>query len=112
MFRTGAHTIISQLNSSRSITKLKLNNNRLGDDGVSALFAFLKSPAASRHRSSISEIYLNDNDISCRGLRDIADYVNGDEVVLKTLWLANVSNHPSAGFSRWMNAIIIEHDRT
>ncbi|KAG2136665.1 hypothetical protein DEU56DRAFT_805257 [Suillus clintonianus] len=85
----GAHTIISQLNSSRSITKLKLNNNRLGDDGVSALFTFLKSPAASRHRSTISEIHLNDNGIGCRGLRDIADYVDGNEVVLKILWLAN-----------------------
>lgn len=97
----GAHTIISQLNSSRSITKLKLNNNRLGDDGVSALFAFLKSPAASRHRSSISEIHLNDNDISCRGLRDIADYVNGDEVVLKTLWLANNTIGPDADVLAW-----------
>jgi hypothetical protein len=111
MYRIGAHTIISQLNTSRSITKLKLNSNRLGDDGVSALFTFLKSPAALRHRSSITEIYLNNNGVGCRGLRDIADYMNGNEVVLKTLWLANVSDHSSFGFVRWMNALI-EHDRT
>ncbi|KAG2154251.1 uncharacterized protein EDB93DRAFT_191166 [Suillus bovinus] len=106
MSRTGAHTIISQLNSSRSITKLKLNSNRLGDDGVYALFTFLKSPAASRHRTSISEIYLNDNGISCRGLRDIADYVNGDEVALKTLWLANNTIGPDADVLAWFATTI------
>ncbi|KAG2139443.1 hypothetical protein BD769DRAFT_199076 [Suillus cothurnatus] len=106
----GAHAIISQLNSSRSITKLKLNNNRLGDDGVSTLFTFLKSPAASRHRSSISEIYLNDNGISCRGLHDIADYMNRNEVVLKTLWLANNTIEPDADVLAWF-ATTINHSR-
>lgn len=106
----GAHTIISQLNSSRSITKLKLNNNRLGDDGVSALFTFLKSPVASRHRSSISEIHLNDNGIGCRGLRDIADYVNGNEVVLKTLWLANNTIGPDTDVLAWF-ATTVNHSQ-
>lgn len=106
----GAHTIISQLNSSRSITKLKLNNSRLGDDGVSALFTFLRSPAASRHRRSISEIHLNDNDIGCRGLRDIADYVNGNEVVLKTLWLANNTIGPDTDVLAWF-ATTVNHSR-
>ncbi|KAG1862806.1 hypothetical protein DFJ58DRAFT_775269 [Suillus subalutaceus] len=106
----GAHTIISQLNSSRSITKLKLNNNRLGDDGVSALFTFLKSPAASRHRRSISEIHLNDNGIGCRGLRDIADYVNGNEVALKTLWLANNTIEPDTDVLAWF-AATVNHSR-
>ncbi|KAG2069098.1 RNI-like protein [Suillus decipiens] len=106
----GAHTIISQLNSSRSITKLKLNNNRLGDDGVSALFTYLKSPAASRHRSSISEIHLNDNGIGCRGLRHIADYVNGNEVALKTLWLANNTIEPDTDVLAWF-ATTVNHSR-
>ncbi|KAG1753604.1 uncharacterized protein EDB91DRAFT_1242587 [Suillus paluster] len=106
----GAQSIISQLNSSRSITKLKLNNNRLGDDGVSALFAFLRSPAASRHRSTISEIHLNDNGISCRGLRDIADYMDGNEVVLKILWLANNKLGPDTDVLAWF-ATAVNHSR-
>ncbi|KAG2361856.1 hypothetical protein BDR07DRAFT_1609892 [Suillus spraguei] len=97
----GAHIIISQLNSFRSITKLKLNNNQLGDDGVSALFTYLKSPPASRHRSSISEIHLNYNGIGCRGLRDIADYLNDSEVALKTLWLANNTIEPDTDVLAW-----------
>lgn len=106
----GADTIISQLNSSRSITKLNLNSNRLGDDGVSALFTFLMSPAALRHRSSITEIHLNNNGVGCRGLRDIADYVNGNEVVLKTLWLANNMIGPDADVLAWF-ATAVNHSQ-
>ncbi|KAG0697589.1 hypothetical protein DFH29DRAFT_945339 [Suillus ampliporus] len=102
----GAQTIISQLNSSRPITKLKLNNNRLGDDGVSALFAFLRSPAASRHRSTILEIHLNDNGIGCRGLRDIADYMDGNEVALKILWLANNKLGSDTDVLAWFAATV------
>ena len=89
----GAQSVISYLQSTRSVvTKLQLNNNLLGDDVVSTLFAFLRSPSESVSRHQISEIHLNSNNISCRSLSDIADYIVENQV-LKTLWLANVSSH-------------------
>jgi hypothetical protein len=86
----GAQKVISQLNTQRSaVTKLTLNHNPLGDDGVSHLFNYLCSTPGSRHRIALSEINLNCTDLGCRGLQAISDYIRGNEV-LKALWLASV----------------------
>lgn len=86
----GAQKIVSQLNSQRSaVTKLTLNHNPLGDDGVSHLFNYLCSTSGSRHRIALSEISLNSTDFGCKGLQAISDYIRGN-VVLKALWLAGV----------------------
>ena len=86
----GAQKIVSQLNTQRSaVTKLTLNHNPLGDDGVSHLFNYLCSSPGSRHRIALSEINLNRTDLGCRGLQAVSDYIRGNEV-LRTLWLASV----------------------
>ncbi|KAF8549039.1 hypothetical protein OG21DRAFT_1515618 [Imleria badia] len=93
---TGAQKIISQLNTQRSaITKLTLNHNPLGDDGISHLFNYLCSTPGSRHRIALSEINLNCADLGCKGLQAISDYVRGNEV-LRTLWLASNALLPDA----------------
>ncbi|KAF9237367.1 hypothetical protein BU15DRAFT_76082 [Melanogaster broomeanus] len=86
---TGAQKVISQLNTQHSaVTRLKLNHNPLGDDGVSQLFTYLCSASGSRHRATLSEISLTGNDIGCKGLQAISEYIRGTEV-LNTLCLAN-----------------------
>lgn len=88
--RSGAQKIVSQLNTQRSaITKLTLNHNPLGDDGVSHLFNYLCSAPGSRHRIALSEISLNCTELNYGGLQAISDYIRGNEV-LRTLWLASV----------------------
>lgn len=86
----GAQKIISQLNTQRSaVTKLTLNHNPLGDDGVSHLFNYLCSTPGSRHRIALSEISLNCTDLGCKGLQAISDYIRGNDV-LRAVWLASV----------------------
>lgn len=89
----GAQKIISQLNTQRSaVTKLTLNHNPLGDDGVSHLFNYLCSTPGARHRVALSEISLNSTDFGSKGLQAISDYIRGNEV-LRALWLAGVRAH-------------------
>lgn len=86
----GAQEIISELNTQRSaVTKLMLNHNPLGDDGVSQLFNYLRSTLGSKHRIALSEISLNCTNLGCKGLQAIADYIRGNDV-LKIVWLASV----------------------
>lgn len=96
----GAQKIIFQLNTQRSaVTKLTLNHNPLGDDGVSHLFNYLCSTPGARHRVMLSEISLNCTDFGCKGLQAISDYIRGNEV-LRVLWLAGVRGHYMLCFCR------------
>ncbi|KAF9225842.1 hypothetical protein BS17DRAFT_699426 [Gyrodon lividus] len=103
---TGAQKVISQLNTQRSaMTKLTLNCNPLGDDGVSQLFTYLCSTAGSRHRETLSEISLTSNNIGCKGLQAISEYIRGNEA-LNMLWMANNVLVPdAAAFSSLASAI-------
>ncbi|KAL4079670.1 hypothetical protein J3A83DRAFT_4086327 [Scleroderma citrinum] len=85
----GSQKVILMLNSLRTgVTKISLNHNSLGDDGTCQLFAYLSSTEGSKHRSTVAEIGLTNNNIGCEGLRAIAEFVRGNDV-LRTLWLTN-----------------------
>lgn len=88
MCTTGAQEIIFLITSRRSVTKLVLGHNELGDDGCIVLFKFLASTVGQKHR--ISEISLNSNGIGNRGLLAISEYLV-DNTSLKELFLQNVS---------------------
>ena len=72
----------------KTVSKLILGHNALGDEGTRALFRFLCSDEGRRYR--IAEISLNSNGIGNVGLEAIAEYLEGNEN-LKELFLQNVS---------------------
>lgn len=74
--------------SRRSVTKLILGHNTLGDEGCEELFGFLSSEAGRKYK--IAEISLNSNHIGNRGLLAISRYLQ-DNTTLKELFLQNVS---------------------
>jgi hypothetical protein len=80
----GAEAAIKTVSSRRSVTKLILGHNNLGDDGCSYLFEHLCSPELNKH--PITEISLNSNGIQDRGLRSVAQYLKGN-IRLETLFL-------------------------
>ncbi|KAI6040846.1 hypothetical protein EDC04DRAFT_2566484 [Pisolithus marmoratus] len=102
----GAQKVILLLNSHRNgVTKMTLNHNSLGDDGVCQLFAYLSSSEGSKHRATVSEINLTRNGIGCKGLKVIAEYVRGNDV-LRALWLTNNDFTPDpAALSCLANAL-------
>ena len=83
--------MISMLSSRHIVTAtISLNHNSLGDDGTCQLFAYLSSTEGSQHRATITEIGLTNNNIGCKGLLAIAEFVRRNDV-LEVLWLTNVS---------------------
>ncbi len=85
---TGAQEVIKQILARRSVTKLILGHNDLGDAGCEELFGFLSSDTGRNYK--ISQISLNSNNIGNRGLLAICRYLR-DNIVLKELFLQNVS---------------------
>lgn len=85
---TGAQEVIRDILSRRSVTKLILGHNFLGDEGCEELFGFLSSEAGRKYK--IAEISLNSNGIGNRGLLAISRYLQ-DNTTLKELFLQNVS---------------------
>ncbi|KAI0761301.1 RNI-like protein [Trametes elegans] len=83
---SGAEEIIKDILSRRSVTKLILGHNQLGDEGCEELFGFLCSEAGRRYK--IAEISLNANGIGNRGLLAISRYLR-DNTTLKELFLQN-----------------------
>lgn len=88
MGRTGAKEVIKQILERRSVTKLILGHNDLGDLGCEELFGFLSSDPGRNYK--IAQISLNSNNIGNRGLLAISRYLR-DNTVLKELFLQNVS---------------------
>ncbi|KAI0821883.1 RNI-like protein [Trametes gibbosa] len=82
----GAQEVIANMLSRRSVTKLILGHNDLGDEGCEELFGFLSSEAGRKYR--IGEISLNSNGIGNRGLLAISRYLQ-DNTTLKELFLQN-----------------------
>ena len=80
--------MIKQILERRSVTKLILGHNDLGDAGCEELFGFLSSDAGKTYK--ITQISLNSNGIGNRGLLAISRYLR-DNVTLKELFLQNVS---------------------
>lgn len=80
------------ITSRRTVTRLILNHNALGDDGCVTLFNFLCSDVG--RTSKISEIRLTKNGIGDRGLLAISEYLKGNKT-LKELYLQSVrpENH-------------------
>ncbi|OCB84047.1 RNI-like protein [Sanghuangporus baumii] len=83
---SGAQEVISAIQVRKTVTKLILGHNALGDDGAQELFRFLCSKEGRRYR--IGEISLNSNGIGNTGLEAIAKYLEGNEN-LKELFLQN-----------------------
>ncbi|KAL5499140.1 hypothetical protein ACEPAH_1658 [Sanghuangporus vaninii] len=82
----GAQEVISAIKVRKTVTKLILGHNALGDDGAQKLFKFLCSKEGRRYR--IAEISLNSNGIGNTGLEAIAEYLEGNEN-LKELFMQN-----------------------
>ncbi|KAI9062127.1 RNI-like protein [Trametes sanguinea] len=78
--------VIKDMLSRRSVTKLILGHNNLGDEGCEELFGFLSSEAGRKYK--IGEISLNSNAIGNRGLLAISRYLR-DNAALKELFLQN-----------------------
>ena len=85
----GAQEVIKQILARRSVTKLILGHNDLGDSGCEELFGFLNSDAGRNYK--ITHISLNSNGIGNRGLLAISRYLR-DNTSLKELFLQNVSS--------------------
>ena len=83
----GAQDVIAAISSRRTVSKLILGHNELGDDGCTLLFRFLASSAGKRYR--IREISLNANRIGDAGLLAISTYLLNN-MDLKELFLQNV----------------------
>ncbi|KAI0667288.1 RNI-like protein [Trametes maxima] len=83
---SGAQEVIKDILSRRSVTKLILGHNELGDDGCEELFGFLSSDAGRKYK--IVEISLNSNGIGNRGLLAISRYLR-DNATLRELFLQN-----------------------
>ncbi|KAI8972872.1 RNI-like protein [Trametes punicea] len=83
---SGAQEVIKDMLSRRSVTKLILGHNHLGDEGCEELFGFLSSEAGRKYK--IVEISLNSNGIGNRGLLAISRYLR-DNTTLKELFLQN-----------------------
>ena len=92
----GAQNVIKQILARRTVTKLVLGHNDLGDAGCEELFGFLSSDTGRNYR--ISQISLNSNGIGNRGLLAISRYLR-DNVTLKELFLQNVSLSSASFFS-------------
>ena len=74
------------IQSRRTVTKLILGHNDLGDDGCRELFRYLCSDDGRRFR--ISEISLNSNGIGDKGLLAISEYLRNNQN-LRELFLQN-----------------------
>ncbi|KAI0641324.1 RNI-like protein [Trametes meyenii] len=83
---SGAQEVIKDILSRRSVTKLILGHNELGDDGCEELFGFLSSEDGRKYK--VAEISLNSNGIGNRGLLAICRYLR-DNTTLKELFLQN-----------------------
>lgn len=88
--RAGAREVIAMIESRKSVTKLILGHNDLGDEGCRELFRYLCSERGRRYR--VEEISLNSNDIGDRGLDAIAEYLE-DNKSLRELFLQNVRHN-------------------
>lgn len=84
----GAREVIAMIENRRSVTKLILGHNDLGDDGCIELFHYLCSDDGRRYK--IAEISLNSNEIGDKGLAAIAEYLENN-TDLRELFLQNVS---------------------
>ncbi|KAF9010121.1 hypothetical protein BDQ17DRAFT_1347580 [Cyathus striatus] len=73
----------------RSVDRMILGHNDLQDEGCSALFSFLRSPAGRRYH--IFEISLNSNSIGDNGLLEIGEYLKENEH-LRELFVQNALN--------------------
>ncbi|KAI1783310.1 hypothetical protein LXA43DRAFT_931483 [Ganoderma leucocontextum] len=83
---SGAQEVIKQILARRSVTKLILGHNDLGDSGCEELFGFLNSDTGRNYK--ITHISLNSNRIGNRGLLAISRYLR-DNTLLKELFLQN-----------------------
>ncbi|KAF5329998.1 hypothetical protein D9611_010457 [Ephemerocybe angulata] len=80
----GAQDIITMISERRTVTKLVLGHNDLGNEGTIVLFRFLESALGRNY--PISEISLNSNGIKDEGLVAISRYLKENRE-LKELFL-------------------------
>ncbi|TEB34187.1 hypothetical protein FA13DRAFT_1729668 [Coprinellus micaceus] len=83
----GAHEIISMISTRRTVTKLILGHNNLGNEGTNVLFRFLESSLGRKY--PIAEISLNSNGIRNEGLLAISRYLKGNEELNELFLQAN-----------------------
>ena len=87
-FNPGAQDLISIMKTRRSVSKLILGHNSLGDAGCGELFQFLASDSGKKYK--VSEIILGANDIRNEGLEALVNYLTGNRY-LRAVYLQNVS---------------------
>ncbi|CAK5279805.1 unnamed protein product, partial [Mycena citricolor] len=100
---TGAQTIIGLLSSRRSVTRLILGHNELGDDGCVVLFTFLSSALGRKYQ--ITEISVNANGIGNRGLLAVSEYLSGAGALRELFLQNNCFTHDPATFSAFAAAV-------
>lgn len=91
----GAKSVIEELKSRKTVTRVLLGQNLLGDTGTEHLFGFLSSPEGRRFE--IADISLNVNKIGDIGLRAIARYLadgNAGGCAVRELFLQGASHAP------------------
>lgn len=84
----GARRVITLISSRKSVERLVLSHNKLGNEGCVVLCNFLRSTIGKRY--AISEIYLDFNAIENEGLSAISEFLKDDQH-LKKLSLLSVS---------------------
>ncbi|KAF7306321.1 UvrD-like helicase ATP-binding domain-containing protein [Mycena indigotica] len=100
---SGAQHIISMISSRRSVTKLILGSNNLGDDGCIVLFKFLASAVGRKHQ--IAEISLNTNRLGNRGLLAIAEYLQDNQSLRQLLLPYNTFTYDAEVLTRFTSAL-------
>ncbi|XP_059814419.1 NACHT, LRR and PYD domains-containing protein 12-like [Hypanus sabinus] len=110
---SGAEDLVSALSTNRSLTKLDLSGNELGDSGVKLVFAALRNPECKIQRMglnnvgltdsgaedlasalstnpSLTELDLNDNILGDSGVKLVSVALRNQECKIQKLWLNNV----------------------
>ncbi|KAG2008332.1 hypothetical protein CC2G_013773 [Coprinopsis cinerea AmutBmut pab1-1] len=105
----GAQEVISLISDRRTVTKLLLGHNELGDDGCTVLFRFLGSQIGRRY--PIAEISLNSNKIGNQGLLAISQYLTQNAALKELFIQANTftgDRHVIETFAKALNSSSLE----
>ncbi|KAJ3550100.1 hypothetical protein NMY22_g635 [Coprinellus aureogranulatus] len=103
----GAQEIISMISTRRTVTKLILGHNSLGNEGTNVLFRFLESSLGRNY--PVAEISLNSNGIRNEGLLAISRYLKGNRDLKELFLQANAFTGDPAVTKAFVEALNSSH---